>query len=103
MAVVENSVEIARPIEEVFDFTSDMRNELKWNPDVESMEQITEGTVALGTRYQAKWHTSPPVTTECTHFERPSSFSFHTGRSSPDDLTPSLTPPPPIFMLTRPS
>jgi hypothetical protein len=28
-----------------------MRNESKWNPDVESMEKITEGAVGLGTRY----------------------------------------------------
>jgi len=92
MTVIENSVEIARPIEEVFDFTSDMRNELKWNPDVESMEKITEGPVGLGTRYQAKWHTSPPVTTECTHFERPSSFSFYNGGSIEVDLTILLRP-----------
>src|SRR5260370_12838845 len=99
MAVVENSVGLGRPIEEVFDFTSDMRNELKWNGDVEQMEQITEGTVALGTRYQAKWHTSPPVTTECTHFERPSSFSFHNGGSIEGGLTISFTPPAGGIML----
>ena len=92
MAVIENSVEIARPIEDVFDFTSDMRNELKWNPDVESMEKITQGPVGLGTRYKAKWHTSPPVTTECTHFDRPSRFSYHNGGSIEVDLIISLTP-----------
>lgn len=90
MAVIENSVEIARPIEQVFDFTSDMRNELKWNPDVEVMDKITEGPVGLGTKFNAKWRTSPPVTTECTHFDRPRSFSYHNGGPIEVDLTITL-------------
>jgi hypothetical protein len=100
VAVIENKVEIARPIEEVFDFAADMRNELKWNPDVESMEKITEGPVGLGTRFKAKWHTSPPLTTECTHFDRPRSFSYHNGGSIEVDLTITLGPTPRGTLLT---
>src|SRR5258708_28370520 len=66
------------------------------------MEKIREGTAALGPRYQAKCHTSPPVTTECTHFERPSSFSFHNGGSIEEDLTISLTPTAGGIMLRSP-
>ena len=43
MAVIANTVEIERPIEEVFDFTADLRSELKWNPNVESIEKIDHG------------------------------------------------------------
>jgi len=92
MAVIENSVEIARPIDEVFDFAADMRNELKWNPDVESMVMITDGPVGVGTRFQAKWHTSPSVVTECTSFDRPVGFSYHNGGPIEVDLTISLRP-----------
>ena len=91
MTVIKNRVQIQKPIEQVFDFTSDMRNELKWNPDVVSMVKITEGPVGLGTRYQAKWRTSPLVMTECTQFERPSSFAYHNGGPIEVDLTISLT------------
>jgi polyketide cyclase/dehydrase/lipid transport protein len=42
MAVIENSVEIGRSPDEVFDYTVDMRNELKWNPDVQSMEKTAD-------------------------------------------------------------
>jgi hypothetical protein len=100
VAVIENSVEIARPVDEVFDFAADMRNELKWNPDVESMEKITEGPVGLGTRFKAKWHTSPPVTTECTHFDRPSSFAYHNGGPIEVDLTITLGSTPGGTLLT---
>jgi hypothetical protein len=54
MAAIENSVQINRSPEEVFDFGVDMRNELKWNPDVELMEKITEGAIALGAKFRAK-------------------------------------------------
>src|SRR5258708_26534452 len=69
-----------------------MRNERKGTRYARSLEQIRERRGASGTKYQAKGHTSPPVTTECTHFERPSSFSFHNGGSIEVDLTISLTP-----------
>ena len=32
-AVIENTVEIARAPEAVFDYLSDLRNEVQWNPD----------------------------------------------------------------------
>jgi hypothetical protein len=100
VAVIENSVEIARPVEEVFDFAADMRNELRWNPDVESMKKITEGPVGLGTRFEAKWHTSPPVTTECTYFDRPRSFSYHNGGPIEVDLTITLGSTEGVTLLT---
>jgi hypothetical protein len=100
VAVIENKVEIARPIEEVFDFVSDMRNELKWNPDVESMEKITEGPVGLGTRFNAKWHTSPQLMTERTNFHRPTSFSYHNGGPIEVDLTITLNSTPEGTLLT---
>lgn len=36
-----NKVIINKPSSEVFDFIADMRNELKWNPDVQFMEKKT--------------------------------------------------------------
>ena len=92
MAVIENQVDIAKPTDHVFDFTVDLRNELKWNPDVESMEKITDGPVAVGTRFRAKWRTSPPILTECTAYERPRRFTYLNGGPIEVELTISLTP-----------
>ena len=39
--LIENSIEIARTPEDVFDYLSDMGNEVRWNPDCVSMEQLT--------------------------------------------------------------
>ncbi len=79
MAVIENTVEIDRSPEEVFDYLVDLRNELEWNPDVVSMEKITEGPIVLGTKYRAKWKQSGSIVCECTKFDRPNGWSYVNG------------------------
>ena len=88
----ENSVFIDRPPEVVFDFASDMRNEKKWNPDVEKMEKITDGPVGLGTRFAAKWKQSDDVTVECTRFDRPRALTLVNGGMLEGIVAVTLTP-----------
>lgn len=76
MAVIANSVEIERPIEEVFDYLSDQTNELQWNPAVVSMEKLTEGPVRVGTRYRARWKGSPAIESVCIRHERPYGWTY---------------------------
>ena len=51
MTVISNSVEIRCTPEEAFDYLSDHRNELEWNPGIESIGKLTDGPVGLGTKY----------------------------------------------------
>ena len=51
MTVISNSVEIRCTPEEAFDYLSDHRNELEWNPGIESIDKLTDGPVGLGTKY----------------------------------------------------
>ena len=74
MAVIENSVEIARPPEAVFDYCVDLRNELEWNPDAQSVEKITEGPIGAGTKFRVKWKQSGLIEVECTKHERPGAW-----------------------------
>ena|ERR1041385_1575667 len=46
-----NEIEIARPIEEVFDFLVDFRNLPKWNYYVMTVEKITQGPIQIGTEF----------------------------------------------------
>ena len=78
-ASVENRVVIDRPPEVVFDYVSDMRHGLEWNPDVESMVKVTDGPPGLGTRFAAKWKQSENVIVECTRFDRPRAFTAENG------------------------
>ncbi len=77
MPVIKNSVLIHCSPEEAFDYLTDLRSELEWNPDCQVMEKITEGPVGLGTRFRAKWRGSPYVEVDTLAFDRPRSWAMH--------------------------
>jgi hypothetical protein len=54
MTLIRSTTLINRPIEEVFGFAVDTRNEFKWNPKVRAMTKLTDGPIGLGTRMAAK-------------------------------------------------
>ena len=73
MAALAYSTEtvIRRPPQDVFDYCSDLRSELQWNPNVKYVEKLTDGPVGVGTRYQAQWSNSGPTAVEVVQFDRP--------------------------------
>ncbi len=77
--VIANQVQIQKSQAEVFDFISDMHNELKWNPDVLLMEKISEGPIGLGTQFRAKWHMSDTLVVTITQYDRPNRVTFTNG------------------------
>ena len=79
MAVIENSVQIDRSPEEVFDYLVDMRHELEWNPDAQSMDKITDGPIGVGNKFLAKWKQSQLIEVECIRFEHPHRWAYSNG------------------------
>ena len=53
MVKIDGSTVIARPVENVFDFVADERNEPKYNPRMVRAEKVTPGPIAKGTRWLA--------------------------------------------------
>lgn len=51
MATFENTVMIARSIEDVFGFLSDLENIPKWNYAIVETRKVSEGPVGVGTTY----------------------------------------------------
>jgi uncharacterized protein YndB with AHSA1/START domain len=92
MSVIENTVEIARAPEDVFDYLSDMGNEVQWNPDCVSVERLTDGPVDVGTKFRAKWKQGPAVVTEVTVFDRPRTWTYVNGGSISCVLKITLEP-----------
>ncbi len=92
MTVIESTVLIQRPPEEVFDYLSDPRNELEWNPKVRVMEKLTDGPVGVGTEFRAKWTKSGVVTLECREYDRPRHWRFVNGGPLSVDFSVDLTP-----------
>jgi uncharacterized protein YndB with AHSA1/START domain len=68
---------IRRPAEDVFDYCSDLRSELGWNPKVKYVEKLTDGPVGVGTRYRARWANSGPTAVEVVQFDRPRTWETH--------------------------
>jgi hypothetical protein len=51
---IEGEIVIKRPVEEVFDFAVDVRNEPRYNPHMRRAEQITDGPIGVGTRFRPR-------------------------------------------------
>ena len=74
MVRVRGSLDIARPVEEVFDFVADQRNEVRYNPAMTDSIKITDGPIGVGTRFHATiLRRGKPlaVIVEYTGFDRP--------------------------------
>jgi uncharacterized protein YndB with AHSA1/START domain len=74
MAQIEGEIVIARPVEEVFDFVADERNEPRFNRQMSSAELLTPEPIGSGSRFQSELRTmrrTVDMTVEFTQFERP--------------------------------
>ena len=65
---------IRGPVDVVFAFCSDLRNELRWNPDARSVELLSAGSLGVGTRFRAKWRGAPSTVVELVRFDPPRSW-----------------------------
>jgi uncharacterized membrane protein len=80
VAVVENTIEIARSAEDVFDYWVDLAREPEWNPKARQVEKLTDGPVGLGTRFEGEYLKGDTMTIEYVRFERPLAWAT-VGRS----------------------
>ena len=74
MPKVTGQIEIERPVEEVFDFVANERNEPRYNEEMLRCGKVTPGAIRVGTRYAAEMKTRfgvLPMTIEVIGFERP--------------------------------
>ena len=93
MAHIEGDIVIKRPVDEVFDFVADERNEPRYNPRMLRAEKVTDGPIGEGTQFRAETATrrgSAEMAIEITRYERPSRLESstrlfeHGHRGSPD-------------------
>lgn len=70
---IEGDIVIQRPIEEVFDFVADERNEPRYNPQMTRAEKVSPGPIGLGTKFKSVMNGvggRAEMTIEFTEFER---------------------------------
>ncbi|MBK7873749.1 MAG: hypothetical protein IPJ74_25370 [Saprospiraceae bacterium] len=71
-----NTVQIKKPPYEVIDYIADMRNELKWNPELQYVEKKSDGPIDVGTVFSAKWHRSDTLDVTATEYYPPYWVAF---------------------------
>ena len=74
MARIDGAVVIKRPVDEVFDFVADERNEPRYNPGIRRAEKLSPGPIGCGTRFRAEAVTlgrRVGMTIRYTAYERP--------------------------------
>jgi uncharacterized membrane protein len=54
MAKIEESIDIRRPVEQVFGYTTDAKSWPKWNSVIVEAEQTSPGPVTVGTTFRGK-------------------------------------------------
>jgi polyketide cyclase/dehydrase/lipid transport protein len=82
MAKIEGEILIGRPVEEVFDFVADSRNEPSFNPAMTGVELLTPLPIGLGTRSRARMRRAGThMLVELTEFDRPHRLGSRTTSS----------------------
>ena len=72
MAKIEGEILIGRPVEEVFDFVADSRNEPSFNAAMAGVELLTPLPIGRGTRFRAHMgRAGMQMLVELTEFDRP--------------------------------
>ena len=87
MARFSGEILINRPVEQVFDYVADQRNELIYNARMLQSEKITAGPIGVGTRFRATARSgrrAVEMLIEITEYERARRLSSRTRMSSVD-------------------
>jgi uncharacterized protein YndB with AHSA1/START domain len=75
MPHIEREILIDRPVEEVFDFVADGRQEPRYNPRILHVEQLSPGPIGHGTQFRSEGKLMGPIRVEIisqiTTYERP--------------------------------
>jgi carbon monoxide dehydrogenase subunit G len=82
VAKIGGQILIARPVEEVFDFVADSRNEPLFNPAMTGVELLTPLPIGRGTRFRARMsRAGGQMLVELTEFDRPHRLGSRTTSS----------------------
>jgi hypothetical protein len=71
MFTLEAQEVVAAPLEPLFDFFADIRNEKHWNPDTREVELITAEPLGEGAVFTERVRGAGRLTVTLTHYDRP--------------------------------
>lgn len=80
MPLLQETLEVDRPLDEVFAFIGDFANTKDWDPGVSDSRQVTDGPAGVGTRYAVDVVFNGrrlPMTYEVTAWDPPNRVVLH--------------------------
>lgn len=87
MVHIEGEIIINRPVETVFDFVADERNEPRYNPRMARADKVSDGPIGPGTRFRAETASmgrTSEMIIEVTAYDRPRRLASSTHMSAMD-------------------
>lgn len=81
MARISGDLKINRPVEVVFDYVADTRNEPSFNPAMTGCELLTGEPIGVGTRFRAVMGGRTPMLVTLTAYDRPGRLGSRTTSS----------------------
>lgn len=72
----QGNARILRPVEDVFDYLADPRNEPKWLPGASSVVKTSDGEIGLGSTFLGEYRRAGRVELDVIEFVRPSRVTF---------------------------
>jgi hypothetical protein len=87
MVRIEGEIAISRPVDEVFDFVADERNEPRYNPRILGVEKLSPGPIGQGTRFHAETTTmgrTAGIAIQYTTYQRPQRLASSIHMSAAD-------------------
>jgi hypothetical protein len=87
MARIDGEIIIGRPVEVVFDFTADQRNEPRYNPRMIRADKVSDGPVGKGTVFRSTAKSmgrAVEMRIELTGYDRPGRLASHTATKLAD-------------------
>jgi hypothetical protein len=87
MARIEGEIIIGRPVETVFDFAADQRNEPRYNPRMIRAHKVSDGPVGKGTVFRSVANSmgrAAEMRIELTGYDRPNRLASHSATELAD-------------------
>ena len=81
MARIEGEIVVSRPVDVVFDYVADQRNEPQYNPRMVRADKVTPGPVGQGTRFRSAVRSmgrDADMLIEFTGYDRPARLASTT-------------------------
>ncbi|MEA2645366.1 MAG: hypothetical protein QOE92_449 [Chloroflexota bacterium] len=69
--MVRFELQVDRPVDEVFDYMADFRNENEWNTVARDIVQVTDGPVGVGARFRGEYDRMGTMEYEIREYDTP--------------------------------